>query len=69
MEKDAGPFLQLSPQIKADFFILHLAADCAGLKVAYLSPSLSNCESLGPILLFETEHSHNPGLCFFNPSS
>lgn len=38
MEKDAGPFLHLSPQIKADFFILHLAADCTGLKVAYICP-------------------------------
>jgi hypothetical protein len=37
MERDAGPFLHLSPGIKTDFFILHLGADCTRLMaVAYI---------------------------------
>lgn len=37
-EKDAGASLHISPVIKPDFYILHLAADCTGLMVASMGP-------------------------------
>lgn len=37
-EKDAGASLHISPVIKPDFYILHLAADCIGLMVASMGP-------------------------------